>query len=161
MTLPDRKPFWHYRAGSGRGRAIRLCLVLTALTALIAARIALTTPFDHPPDEFVHLDAFHYFETNWWPPDLNADGLIYSPAGWSRVYTGELVYLVYGKIGALARLLPFGPGAEPPLARAGATGSVSLLPASPDSRRPSPSSCSPSTGCSTWHCWWAPCSSWR
>ena len=114
MTQPDRTPARPATGNHGLTGSVRLCLVLTALTALIAARIALTTPFDHPPDEFVHLDAFHYFETNWWPPDLNADGLIYSPAGWSRVYTGELVYLVYGKIGALARLLPFGPGAEPP-----------------------------------------------
>jgi len=41
-----------------------------------------------------------YFESHWWPPALNQDGLLYSPDGWSRVYNGEMVYLLYGKMGA-------------------------------------------------------------
>ena len=51
----------------------------------------------------MHLDAFCYFEQHWWPPALNSDGLLYSPDGWSRVYNGEAVYLLYGKLGALIR----------------------------------------------------------
>jgi hypothetical protein len=50
------------------------------------------------PDSRYHLYAFTYFEDHWWPPDVNSDDLVYSPYGASRVYSGETVYLIYGKI---------------------------------------------------------------
>jgi hypothetical protein len=67
-------------------------------TGALVLWIALTTPVNTHPDEGIHVDAICYFESDWWPPRLNTDGLVYSPDGWSRVYSGELVYLVYGRM---------------------------------------------------------------
>jgi len=76
------------------GLRLGLILIIIGLAWLIVVQ---TRIFVHP-DEFVHLDAFHYFEQHWWPPNLNIDGLTYSVYGWSRVYTGELVYILYGQL---------------------------------------------------------------
>jgi hypothetical protein len=45
-------------------------------------------------------------------PALDTDGLLYSPDGWSRVWNGELVYLLVGRTAALWRGLT---GIQPPL----------------------------------------------
>ncbi|MFC1852531.1 hypothetical protein ACFL27_20230 [candidate division CSSED10-310 bacterium] len=50
------------------------------------------------------MEAFSYFGDNLWPPDLNADGLYYTVYGWSRVYSGEIVYNIYGLIGKVITL---------------------------------------------------------
>lgn len=83
---------------------IPLALISTLMAILIALR---TRPLVHP-DEIAHTDAICYFETHLWPPDLNADNIRYSSSGWSRVYTGEVVYIVYGQIAALLRPIAAG-----------------------------------------------------
>jgi hypothetical protein len=89
------------RAGRVLSILARVGLILLALW--LAGRVAWQTDFAVHPDEHVHLDAMLYFEQHWWPPDLDADGLVYSSFGWSRVYTGEGVYWLYGRIGGVIR----------------------------------------------------------
>ncbi len=81
-------------------------VALICAAGLAAGRIATQTVFRSHPDEAAHVDAFCYFQGRWWPPDLNTGGLLYSGYGWSRVYTGEVVYIVYGNAyaGATAKL---------------------------------------------------------
>lgn len=71
------------------------------ISTILCIQVALDTPLNAHPDEIMHVDAFRYFAAHWWPPDLNSDQLRYSRYGVSRVYSGELVYLVYGKLGEL------------------------------------------------------------
>ena len=80
---------------------IRYAYLLIAVAVVTAFQIARQTAYNVHPDEFVHVDAFCYFENHWWPPELNSDELAYSPYGWSRVYDGEIVYLIYGRLGRL------------------------------------------------------------
>src|SRR5215207_2975328 len=82
---------------------ILVSLFLIAVATSFALRIAATTNFDTHPDEVSHADAFCYFESHWWPPPLNTDGLRYNPYGLSRVYDEEVVYFAYGKAAALLR----------------------------------------------------------
>ena len=82
-----------------------LYILLIAIAGILCCRIAILTPYNVHPDEFSHVDAFEYYETNWWPPDLGSDKLIYSRYGTSHVYTGELVYFIYGKIGHVLNLI--------------------------------------------------------
>jgi len=79
----------------------RIVIILIAIT--LAVLIAFQTRPDNHPDERFHIDAFRYFEENWWPPEYGSDEIVYSPYGWSRVYTGEIVYLFYGKLGFLLK----------------------------------------------------------
>lgn len=81
----------------------RLAVIALALT--LAGLMAVRTHYRAHPDEYYHVDAFRFFERHWWPPNLGSDAVIYSPQGWSRVYTGELVYLVFGKISRVVQLL--------------------------------------------------------
>ncbi|RME61138.1 MAG: DUF2142 domain-containing protein [Caldilineae bacterium] len=74
---------------------------LTCTVVILSALIALNTGYGLHPDERLHVAAFRYFETHWWPPELGADELVYSPDGTSRVFFGEVVYLVYGKMAHL------------------------------------------------------------
>ncbi len=76
-----------------------LYVILITFAGFLCFRIAILTPYNAHPDEYTHVDAFKYFETNWWPPDLGSGKLVYSPYGQSHVYTGEIVYFIYGKIG--------------------------------------------------------------
>src|SRR5438876_4169603 len=64
----------------------------------VAAMIAHNSINFAHPDEDVHVDSFRWFQTHWTPPELNAPELHYSGMGWSRVYTGEIVYPIYGKL---------------------------------------------------------------
>lgn len=73
--------------------AIVVCLLSTA--------IAMRTTFNRHPDEIVHLDAFCYFEEHYWPPLPDSEGLLYIPDGSSRVFNGEVVYWLWGRMGAL------------------------------------------------------------
>ncbi len=82
-----------------------LCTLLIAAATFVTLRIAITSDFDVHPDEFNHADAFCYYETHWWPPDLNADGLRYSPWGMSRLHEEEIVYVIFGKLSAILRPL--------------------------------------------------------
>lgn len=93
-----------------------LCSLLIAAAALITFRIATITAFDVHPDEFNHADGFCYYESHWWPPPLNADGLRYSPYGMSRLHDEEVVYILFGKLAALLRpvIEPFFASQEPP-----------------------------------------------
>ena len=79
-----------------------ICWLLGIVAVITAIQIAFNTGYNVHPDEFAHKDAFSYFENHWWPPDLNSSEVVYSPQGWSRVYTGEVVYLVYGRITGVA-----------------------------------------------------------
>ena len=78
----------------------RTYIPLALLGFLISVSIALNTNSYHP-DERMHIDAFCYFERQWWSPPVNSNEVIYSPYGWSRVYTGEVVYQVYGRLSEL------------------------------------------------------------
>jgi len=80
-------------------RAIRLVTLalLIGVSVFTASTIARVTNYAIHPDETEHADAFCYYASHVWPPDLNVDGLIYSMSGWSRVYNSELVYLIYGR----------------------------------------------------------------
>lgn len=76
---------------------------LLAAATVISLRVATTTAFDVHPDESSHADAFCYYESEWWPPELNADGLRYNPWGLSRLHEEEIAYVVYGKAAAVLR----------------------------------------------------------
>lgn len=85
---------------------IRLGSLGLGLSLLLAVfytlgQIAQHTAFNTHPDEAHHVDAFCYFEYRLWPPALNSDEVLYTSDGISRVYTGELVYWVYGRSVAL------------------------------------------------------------
>lgn len=82
-------------------RSYFLYLILSVMAIATAGNIAYRTAVGVHPDERFHIDAFRYFGDNWWPPDLNSDDVLYCATGWSRVYAGEVVYIVYGKLGAL------------------------------------------------------------
>ena len=103
--LPEPSNPEEIAAGAGRWtwRHVwwRLCLVAFAIA--LSGAIALKTRYGVHPDEVAHAHGFLYFEKHWWPPDVNSDDVVYSPQGWSRVYTRELVYIVYGRLGGLVR----------------------------------------------------------
>jgi hypothetical protein len=80
----------------------RIFVIVVAV--LLAAMIAHTSKLYAHPDEDMHIEAFQWFESHWTPPELGSSEVRYSPMGWSRVFTGEIVYPVYGKLGSL--LLP-------------------------------------------------------
>jgi hypothetical protein len=89
--------------------ALRRLLLIMSLPALaVALAIVFTTATNRHPDETLHLDAVRYYAEQIAPPPLNADGLIYGPDGWSRVYNGEAVYWIYGRAVAGLRLLAAG-----------------------------------------------------
>jgi hypothetical protein len=95
------------RSERSRARAVVLVLLRTLLLApavVFAAMIACHSAPDAHPDENMHVDAFRFFETHRTRPALNSDDLLYSPMGQSRVYTGEIVYPLYGRLGHLAHL---------------------------------------------------------
>jgi hypothetical protein len=77
---------------------------------LAALIIAIATPYRLHPDEYVHLGAFQYFEGKFFPPDIGADGIVYSAYGQSRVFSRELVYILYGN---LAHVIHLAIGGEP------------------------------------------------
>jgi hypothetical protein len=77
---------------------VTYCIILIAVAIVISGLIAVGTHYRAHPDEYYHADAFRYFEQHWWPPNLGSNEVIYSPQGWSRVYTGEIVYLIFGKL---------------------------------------------------------------
>lgn len=82
-----------------------LCALLIVAATFVTFRIATTTVFDVHPDEYNHADAFCYYESEWWPPPLNADNLRYSPWGMSRLHEEEIVYIIFGKISIFLRPL--------------------------------------------------------
>jgi hypothetical protein len=84
---------------------------LIVIAVILASEIALQTRFDAHPDEYLHQDAFQYFEDKWWPPDLGSDEVVYSKWGNSRVYDAEIVYLIYGKFGKVLMFIR-DPGGE-------------------------------------------------
>lgn len=65
---------------------------------IIALLIIVFTGFDRHPDERAHFEAFEYFKIHWWPADIGTEGIYHSDRGWSRVYNGEIAYLLYGKM---------------------------------------------------------------
>ncbi|MCJ7703011.1 MAG: hypothetical protein MUO62_15625, partial [Anaerolineales bacterium] len=78
-------------------------VVLLGITAVTCLGIIFQTSVCIHPDSRYHLHGFAFYEENWWPPEINSDELVYSPYGFSRVYSGEIVYLIYGKIIGLFR----------------------------------------------------------
>ncbi len=82
---------------------IALCSVLIAAATALTLRVAATTKFDVHPDEVNHADGYCYYETEWWPPPLGAEGIRYSPYGMSRLHEEEIIYVVFGKLAALLR----------------------------------------------------------
>lgn len=103
----------------GARRYYLVCALAIGLGGVLAAQIALTTSYNAHPDEFIHVDAFCYFESHAWIPPLDVNGLNYGPEGESRVYGSEVVYWVYGRVAAVLGSLrdrPASPGAptQPP-----------------------------------------------
>ena len=79
------------------------------LAGALAWQIATRTPHDAHPDERLHVDAFCYYQLRWSTPPVNAGELDYGQHGTSRVYSGAVVYWVYGRPAAVlasAHLLP-------------------------------------------------------
>ncbi len=78
-------------------------LIITALTAVMAG----ISVYNTHPDERVHCDAAKFYIDNTLPPavgDPRAEGT-YSPYGYSRLYSGELAYIVAGKFAKLVEPL--------------------------------------------------------
>ena len=67
------------------------------LQIIIVIAIAWYTGYNTHSDEHVQLDAFRYYETHWWPPEIGSSDVLYSAFGYSRVFTGEIGFLIYGK----------------------------------------------------------------
>jgi hypothetical protein len=80
-----------------------VCALATSLGVGLAMQIALVTRYDAHPDEYLHVDAFCYFQSNAWMPPPDVDGLEHGPEGHSRVYDGEIVYWVYGRASSLTQ----------------------------------------------------------
>jgi hypothetical protein len=78
-------------------------LAASSLTLGLVLLIATRTGFNVHPDEYWHADAFSYFETHWWPPDIGVAGIQHDQDGSSRVYYGEVVYILYGRAAAALR----------------------------------------------------------
>jgi 4-amino-4-deoxy-L-arabinose transferase-like glycosyltransferase len=87
IPWPDLKP-WHK-------------FVLLILAGIIVLLVAVISPYNIHPDEFFHVEAFNYFENHWWPPEPDSVRLHYTPYGNSRVYSGEIVYTILAKPGAI------------------------------------------------------------
>lgn len=89
----------------GLNRLVVLALALSLLGSVVytLAQIAQKTAVNTHPDEIYHVDAFCYFERQAWVPALNSTQVIYQGDGISRVYTGEIVYWVYGRATVLLR----------------------------------------------------------
>ena len=85
-------------AGRMWGQLWRAAVLAVAVGLSVAT--ALITPAGGNPDEAVHVDALRWFEHHLLPPPLEQNGLLYSGTGWSRVYTGEAVYSLFGRLGA-------------------------------------------------------------
>lgn len=75
-------------------------VLIIAIFTTISVILAIKAPLYENPDEAFHVDGFRYFENNSWPPPLGNPDLLYSPDGNSRVYYGEIVYWIFGKIGS-------------------------------------------------------------
>ena len=75
--------------------------MLILVAVILAGLVAILTRQNTHPDEYLHVDAFRYFENHWWPPNLGSEEVVYSKYGVSRVYGGEIVYIVYGRIGEI------------------------------------------------------------
>jgi hypothetical protein len=103
----------------GAWRYYLVCALVTGLGGVLAVQIALVTHYNDHPDEYIHVDAFCYFESHAWLPPLDLNGLNYGPEGESRVYDAEVVYWVYGRAAAMLgwfrdRLASPGAPAQPP-----------------------------------------------
>lgn len=79
--------------------------VVAAATSLSLA-IALGTRGYVHPDERLHVEAFRYYASHVWPPDMNSDALVYDAYGTSKVYARESAYTLFGWLGR-------GPGVRP------------------------------------------------
>ncbi len=77
---------------------VKVRILLWVVPVVLAATMAAQSRFDRHPDEYAHLDGYRYFSEHTWPPNLNADGIVYSHYGWSRVYTGQIAYWVGGRL---------------------------------------------------------------
>src|SRR5271170_4772082 len=95
------------------GLAIRALLLIAAV--LPAALIAINSRTDVHPDENMHVDAFRWYAHHWFRPPPGDRRLKYSPYGWSRVFTCEAVYFIYGRVGAVVDY--FDPAADENLQR--------------------------------------------
>lgn len=80
---------------------ILLRLLIVVPPVIFTSMIAWNASERIQPDENMHIDAFTFFESHWTRPEVNSDEVYYSPMGISRVYSGEIVYLLYGRIGSL------------------------------------------------------------
>jgi uncharacterized membrane protein len=77
--------------------------IILIIALALSIGIAVFTHYNTHPDEAMHLDAFHYFEGRFWPPDVGSELVLYSRHGVSRVYKGELVYILYGNLAYLLK----------------------------------------------------------
>jgi hypothetical protein len=84
-------------------RSIKLVLRALLLIAAVvpAALIAKNSRTNVHPDENMHVDAFRWYAHHWFRPEPGDRRLKYSAYGWSRVFTDEAVYFIYGRVGAV------------------------------------------------------------
>ncbi len=72
--------------------------LLVVVLGLVVAMAAISKPNIHP-DEYVHLSATRYYQSNWLPPRVDDPAIekTYSIYGNSRLNNGEIYYLFAGK----------------------------------------------------------------
>lgn len=94
--------------GRGTLRLWQDYLHVTHLMAFILALIVVMASislYNHHPDEYVHVAAARYFQDHFLPPKIESPEILntYSPYGVSRLHSGEIVYLIAGKVLGLVR----------------------------------------------------------
>lgn len=75
-----------------------LSLMAVFVLALIVV-MASISKYNQHPDEFVHVYAAEYYQNHLLPPEIGSPEIrhTYSPYGVSRLFSGEIVYLLAGK----------------------------------------------------------------
>ncbi len=79
-------------------------LFLLVIVIVLAAAMAITSAYDHHPDERVHFEAVKYYSKNHWlPPEIGDPETLdsYSAFGKSRLNLPDYYYLIAGKFTAL------------------------------------------------------------
>ncbi len=98
-------------AWAERPLAVVLLLQLLLSTVLVVL-MAVRSPGNAHPDEFLHLAAAQYFRKHWLPPSVGAPGTepSYSGYGFSYLNEADIVYWAFGKAAAVGDVVGMGTG---------------------------------------------------
>ena len=85
------------------GFAYRYIPVMLLVVFVLAAVMALISERNVHPDEYVHIAASRYYQSNWFPPEIGDPSVAetYSVYGVSRLNTSEISYLFCGKVAGI------------------------------------------------------------